>query len=635
MCGIFGVLDRRRQGHGAAWTDTELAAFDGARDAMAHRGPDGAGTWSAPGILLGHRRLAILDLSDSATQPMRHAGGSLLTFNGEIYNYLELRQDLAAVGVSVASSGDTEVLLAALATWGPEQTLRRVRGMYAFAWYDPQSRDLWLARDPIGKKPLYVADDGEQLVFSSTLESILLWRRAQGARALAIDPVAVEHFLACGYISAPRTIFAGVEKLQAHQWRRIGPKGTTTGRFQPVPFADGAGARLGPATLDGLHEKFDQAIERRLRSDVPVATFLSGGLDSSLVTAAAARHHGDRLVAYTVLTGHGNDDELAIARGVAAHVGAEHRLLEFDALKLDRFDELVRHWGEPFGDSSALPSFLIAEAAGREHRVILTGDGGDEVQGGYRPAQLFALRRLLHDRLRLPQLPLTAAPRPRRRRHLGAIRFRLRRLLTTGVQAVGMSVEASQCLAPIFTPSARHALAGRGWREELQGHFNAMPTSDELDRALALDFSVYLAEDLMVKVDVACMAHAVEARAPLLDLDFTDACWGIRPFDRVRPWQRKRVVRALAERFLPDELLIKRKQGFSIPVERLMESAEIRQEVSQAALAGHPLLDGVLDGAGLEAELQRQWREGLEPGVFTWRLRWLQRWAAWASSVQG
>lgn len=624
MCGIFGAVDRDRAARQDAWQDEELAQIQRARDGLRHRGPDGAGLWQAAGVALTHRRLAILDLSPAGHQPMASPSGSVLTFNGEIYNYLELRAFLQAAGQTFHSTSDTEVLQRALETWGLRDTLARLRGMFAFAWWDGQA--LHLARDPIGKKPLYVWHQGARLAFSSGLDPLAQWLVAQGVR-LDVDPVAVEHHLAAGYIPAPRTIYSQVHKLRAGEAWTFGPLGLQVHEPAPIPFVQ-PGRPLDSRALADLDALFDQAVQRRLRSDVPVATFLSGGLDSSLVTAAAARAHPG-ITAYTVRTEARNQDEFAVACKVAQACGVRHEVLDVDTQAVDRMDDLVRLHGEPFGDSSALPSYLIAQAAGQHHRVILTGDGGDEVQGGYSSAQLFAIRHLLRDDLHLPQVPdalatgldAAVAHLPRR---AADVDFKGIRLLAHADVALSVQREGLHRLHGWFHRDLQPLLREHGWRAEVRRRAQALAAGNELDRALGIDFSLYLPEDLCVKVDVASMAHSVETRAPLLDLDFTTASWGVRAWDRVRPWETKRIVRRLLARRLPPECVLGRKQGFSVPLDRWM--SQRRSAILEALRSGLPGMPW-LDVAAIERTLADRHAKGQADGTLLFRLWFLQLWA--------
>lgn len=641
MCGIFGHVDLDRVAASVPWDPGHLAAAMAARDGMAHRGPDGEGLWHAPGVVLAHRRLAILDLSPGGHQPMVGPRDSVLTFNGEIYNFPEIRTELlaSAPGVALASSGDTVVLLAALEHWGLAATLPRLRGMYAFAHWDPAARALHLARDPVGKKPLYVWQRGRELAFSSAIGPLATWLAARG-EPLTVDPVAVEHHLAAGYIPAPRTIWLEIKKLRAGEAWTFAGAGVDRLEPPPIPFGHPP-QPLRPATLVELDALLQRAVQRRLRSDVPVATFLSGGLDSSLVTALAARAHPG-ITAYTVRTPGRNQDEFAVARRVAQVTGVDHHVLDLEPRQLDLLPDIVRHYGEPFGDSSAVPTWLVSQLAGRQHRVVLTGDGGDEVQGGYDGARLFALRHLLHHRLRLPTwtgLPPGAArllPTAWARSlagDVGASRggrrnlaFTGHRLFAAGAEAVSAQHDRLNALHDLFDPTLRAQLARDGWRAHVQATFAALATEDELDRALGVDFGLYLPEDLCVKVDVASMAHAVETRAPLLDLDFTNACWQVRASDRVRPWQSKRIVRQLLARHLPADCILGRKQGFAAPIDRWLAAPAVQAGLEAALRAGLPDLP-FLSGSRALAELAERRRLGQDTSVLAWRLMVLVEWA--------
>ncbi len=623
MCGILGVVDFGRLQGQLPWNPDELALIDAARDGLAARGPDGFGTWHQPGIALSHRRLAIIDLSPAGRQPMISERGSALTFNGEIYNYLELRKELRALGRLFRSDSDTEVLQQALETWGLSKALTRLRGMYAFAWW--QGQVLHLARDPVGKKPLYWWQHGQQLRFSSGLLPLARWLVQQG-HPLTVDPVAVEHYLASGYIDAPRTIYHQINKLEAGSSLEFSTRGLLAHAALPMPIGLES-RRLDLQSLDSLDQLLVRAVERRLRSDVPVATFLSGGLDSSLVTALAAQQHAG-ITAYTVRTPNRNADEFAIACRVAKVTGVRHEVLDLDLQSIERMPELVRHYGEPFGDSSALPTYLIAERAGQGHRVILTGDGGDEVQGGYPSAQLFAFRQILHQTLHVPTWPDALSNWADRctevlPNRLAALDFRAIRLMAGAGTALGVQLAGWHRLHNWFDPALRPVLQRQGWAAMLQTKVRNLAIQSEIDQALAMDFGLYLPEDLCVKVDVAAMAWGVETRSPLLDLDFTNASWRIRPQDRVGPRQTKRIIRALLARHLPADCVMQRKQGFSIPLQSWLDSPQWRQQMLEPYRQGLKALPW-LDGQAVHAFLSRP-RPGDDGGLL-WRLWFLGQW---------
>jgi asparagine synthase (glutamine-hydrolysing) len=636
MCGIFGVFDSRRRSVGADWTPGERARFDSLRDRLAHRGPDGARTHQEPGVLLGHRRLSILDLSDAASQPMIAASGTVLVFNGEIYNFVELRRELELEGAVFRSSGDTIVLLEALERWGLQPTLKKIRGMFAFAVWRPHDDELWLARDHVGKKPLFFGRTGDEFIFASAVEPILAWQSARG-RAPQLDPIAINHAMSSGWVPAPRTGIVGIEKLHAGSFCVITQ--ASSARISPfwaVPFPEQR-RPLESQTLDDLDRLFQQAVSRRLRSDVPVATFLSGGLDSSLVTAAAAIAHPS-LVAFTARTGDGNDDELRLAEAIARHLRIEHRVIEARADLMDGLDSLVGRYGEAFCDSSAMPTAAICRQAGQTHRVVLTGDGGDEVQGGYKGSALLALRSLIwrNDRLNsTPGLLRRLVEAASLSGHHGppdpmqSSAFRLLRLAGSPLAALTHRADGLDDSAVLMTRDARARLGVDEWREWMTRRIVALGAPTALDAQLGFEFAVYLADDLNVKVDVAAMASSVETRAPLLDIDFVEACWGVRTLDRVRPWARKRIIHALANRYLPHELLIKRKQGFSIPIARWLEETGSKEVLLEDLAARRTGLGEVLDEAKTLGTIKQCRAAGRESAELVWRLLALSRWSKW------
>lgn len=567
---------------------------------------------------------------------MVSSSGTVLVFNGEIYNYLELREELAAAGVRCTSAGDTAVLLGALDTWGLEGALARIRGMYAFAAWRPKERQLWLARDPVGKKPLFVGRTGSCLVFGSSLEPVLSWMAGAGQRP-GLDPVAINHILATGWVPAPRTGLAGIEKLVAGTSWVIGPGGNRrVVSHWHVPYP-AARLKLDAKAEDGIAVLFDQAVERRLRSDVPVATFLSGGLDSSLVTAAASRRVPG-IVAFTARTNDNNDDEFALATRIAAYLKVDHRIIEIESDLASGVDKIVAAYGEAYCDSSALPTFAICREAGRSHRVILTGDGGDEVQGGYGTATMAALRALLWSRDRpgadaigSQALLADILDDPERRflEALPAWRFRLLRLLAPPALALSLRHDGLENSASLLSDDARAAIGREDWRSWLNARFGMLGAPSVLDAQLGFDFSTYLADDLNAKVDVAGMAFSLEARCPLLDLDFVNACWGIRTLDRVRPWARKRIIRRLAQRYLPEGLLIRRKQGFSVPIYRWLQSSGTSKDLMSDIRNRATGIDDLLDGPRILRVLEGQ----RQPGELAWRLFALTRWTRWVNQI--
>ncbi|HEU0016036.1 MAG TPA: asparagine synthase (glutamine-hydrolyzing), partial [Longimicrobium sp.] len=376
MCGIVGIASARPAG--------DRALLERMRDTITHRGPDAAGEWwDAPGgVCLAHRRLSILDLSPAGRQPMDGPGGTTIAYNGEIYNFAELRDELRARGREFRTRTDTEVLLAAYAEWG-DACVERLRGMFAFALYDAPRRRLLLARDRAGEKPLFLHHAGGVLRFASELKALL----ADPALPRELDPEGLEFYLAYGYVPGGRSILRGVRKLPAGH---LAVYDVEADRLEvraywrlPPPPPPGAPADA-EALADELEALLLDSVRAQLVADVPVAVLLSGGLDSSLVTAMAARASAEPVRTFTVsFPGHGAFDESAHARTVAGHFGTRHTELPLEPASVELLPMLARQYDEPIADSSMLPTYLVSRLVRGHATVALGGDGGDELFGGY------------------------------------------------------------------------------------------------------------------------------------------------------------------------------------------------------------------------------------------------------------
>lgn len=572
MCGLLGVASTRTL-HDRVW----LAA---GRDAMTHRGPDDAGEWwSDDGrVGLGHRRLSILDLSPLGHQPMHdEARGLSIAFNGEIYNHGELRDELSAQGFVFRSHSDTEVLLAAYAAWG-QDCLARLNGMFAFSLYDAARQTLLLARDRAGEKPLFYRLVDGTLQFASELKALLV----DPAAPRRIDPAALDCYLAMGFVPGDRCILQGYNKLPpAHALTFDLRTGTArTWRYWSVPELT-AGAAASEADeselLDELETLLEDAVGRQLVADVPVGILLSGGVDSSLVTAMAVRC-SRRVRTFSIgFPGHGKLDETPHARLIARHFGTEHTELMAEPATADLIPRLARQFDEPIVDSSMLPTFLVSELVRRHCTVALGGDGGDELFGGYSEYS-----RLL--RMQRWSAPLTGVPR----RLLAGAAQRLlpvgfaRSNVRTWLMVAGEDLTRGLPLvASYFDPTTRRKLmrGHAGYRLVAEGirRDRIPPQRDLLQRATRMDFGNYLAEDILVKVDRASMLNSLEVRAPLLDYRLIEFAFGRVP-SRLKATvsDKKILLKRLAARVLPPAFDRQRKQGFSIPLTEWLESGPFR-----------------------------------------------------------
>jgi asparagine synthase (glutamine-hydrolysing) len=557
MCGIVGVV--AREGLPAGYPVEEMC------DRLAHRGPDDRGTWVSRDrrVALGHRRLAVIDPSPAGRQPMVSASGrARIAFNGEIYNFREIRAALEARGARFASATDTEVILAGYETWG-DRILERLEGMFAFAIVDCDRRRVLLARDRIGEKPLFIGRAAGRVLFGSELKALLL----DPAAPRTIDREALAFYLAYGYVPGPRCLFRGFEKLPPATALAIDIETGDERRWcywtlppPPAPAADAG--REAPALTDALEACLSAAVRRQLVADVPVGVLLSGGLDSSLVAALAARAL-PRVRTFTVtFPGHAAHDEGPHARLVARHLGTDHAELEASALSPDLLPAIVRQVDEPIADSAVVPTWLLARLVRRHAVVALGGDGCDELFGGYPhyqwlmrlarvrqvcPASVRAL--VAHAAARLP-------PGVRGRHHL-----------------MGLAGDVGQSLAHVNMYLDRRtrgevapAAAAGGdlperWRASLGG-----ATGDVRDRAMRADLASTLVDGYLVRVDRAGMHCALEVRAPFLDVPVVEFAAAVPAALKVTRTARKVLPARLAARLLPPGFDRARKQGFTMPL---------------------------------------------------------------------
>jgi asparagine synthase (glutamine-hydrolysing) len=537
------------------------------RDTMSHRGPDDSGLWYSAdrSVGFGHRRLAVIDLSDGGHQPMADASGRVhITFNGEIYNFQELRGELEGLGHSFHTASDTEVVLEAYKEWG-EDFIRRLVGMFAFGLYDEDERCLILARDRAGEKPLFVWEDAGRLVFTSELKG--LFALPEFPRRLNLT--ALQHYLAFAYVPQDLCLVEGVRKLLPGCTLRfdVDNGSVRTRRYWELPRFNPDASRGCSADqlTDELHTLLLEAVRRQMIADVPIGILLSGGVDSSLITAMASRAASRPVKTFTVtFPGHGEYDEAPFARLVASHFGTQHTELPAESASVSLLPELVRQYDEPIGDSSMVPTFMVSRLIRQHATVALGGDGGDELFGGY-PQYLWSTRLG-----RVQQIVPSALRGPV---------SRAARWLPPGTRGRNYLIAIG---GDRFGSLARIGLIfDREWRDQLLTHrADSHPTPDELRLALTdgastmlqaaerLDFRSYMVDDILVKVDRASMLASLETRAPFLDPAVIEFVFGRVPdYLKVTLTDRKILLRRLAARLLPGELDLKRKQGFALPLD--------------------------------------------------------------------
>jgi len=596
MCGIAGALLPN-----AALPRAEIEArLWQMIGTIRHRGPDDEGVWTDGLCGLAHARLSIIDLSPAGHQPISSSDGEVwLTYNGEIYNFAEIRTELAALGYIFRSRTDSEVIANGWHAWGPT-LFPRLRGMFALGLWDRRSRQLILARDRLGKKPLYYAPTGGGFLFGSEIKAVLAWP------GLARTPnfTALDDYLSLQYVPAPETAFAGILKLPAAHYLIVeaDPAGGwhmgEPVRYWELPSPQPARTLPNPAALRAeLVAHLEEAVRLRLMADVPLGAFLSGGVDSSSIVAMMARAGAARVKTFSIGFNDKNYDERRYARMIAERYGTEHEefVVEPDAVAV--LPKLVWHYGEPFADPSAVPTYYVSEMARRRVTVALNGEGGDEAFLGY--ARYRAMRRLGQ----LDRLPRAA-------------RLGLARLLGGAPEGLQRKLRLAQIrdILQANPEAPAHRYAGTmvffGDRDKAEGYGEAMSgrfahsTLDRLAPYFAAredlvsganwaDIHTYLPDDLMVKVDVASMAHGLETRSPLLDHVLLEWAARIPAKVKMAGGTTKALFKAAMAPYLPREILNRKKMGFGVPLERWFRH-ELRELANDTLLSQRARERGVM-----------------------------------------
>ena len=601
MCGIVGAVDWE----GAArWREDVLCA----REAMVHRGPDGAGLFLEGPVILGHRRLSIIDLG-GGSQPMTNEDGTVVvTFNGEIYNYKELAATLRDRH-TLRTSSDTEVLVHLYEDKGLDM-LADLRGMFAFAIWDARRQRLFAARDRYGEKPLYwapldVRDERRGLAFASELGALAATSIDLGG----IDRAALDDYLRLLYVPAPRTIRENAKKLPAGHALVCERGGTRVFRYHTPPLPGSAGASTASRAAREIRPVLEEAVRLQLRSDVPVAALLSGGVDSSTVVALMARELGPGVKTFSV--GFGTpEDELPMARLVADRYRTEHHELRIDLDLSTQTERAVLAYGEPFGDSSAVPTVAVFAAVAPHARVVLTGDGGDELFGGY------GRYREVEAWPRVPGAGLAASFVDRLERRVSDRRLsRVRR----GLELLGASESKARAHVEIFGRGARRALLGttdaRGFRPR---------STRAADAAIETDLAVYLPDDLLVKTDIAAMSASVESRCPLLDPEVARTAIGWSLEAKLTRTEGKLALKRAVEDLVPPEILRRPKSGFGSPVERWL-AGPLREWMLDLVTSPRAALRDHLDAARA-AQVAHEVARGAGNAHQAWALVALEVW---------
>ncbi|HEX5863619.1 MAG TPA: asparagine synthase (glutamine-hydrolyzing), partial [Casimicrobiaceae bacterium] len=567
MCGISGYL-----------SDDPRArdALPGMTAALAHRGPDADGFHFDGPLGLGHRRLSVIDLAGSR-QPLLSADREVaVVFNGEIYNFRELRRELTAAGHAFATQGDGEVLVHGWRQWG-RALLDRLSGMFAFALWDRGRRELFLARDHLGVKPLYYAWHRGALVFGSEIKALLPFPGLP--RTLDLDALAL--FLECQYIPAPHSIYAAIRKLPAGHWLSVRDGKLTTGAFWRPTYVP-KHALVSATAVEAIDAELRRSVGSMLVADVPLGAFVSGGVDSGLIAAMATQLSGRAIDTFNLgFTGSDVGSEHEEAKRVARHIESRHHCLMLSPDDvLPALDRWVDVFDEPFGDQAALPTMLLAQYARRDVTVVLTGEGADEVFGGYSNY----VKRLREERVTsilggrgspLPWLARRLPGRLARDRILKAIAVPRSRRFTTIPNIFDSLLQREY-----FTDSFRHSASAR-IADRAEAFYLECDSPSYLDHLLNIDARLWLPDDLLAKVDRSTMAHSLEARVPYLDHEFFGWCARLEPSLKVSGDSGKLALKRVAKRYLPADIVDRPKQGFMMPLRRWL-AVELKADIAVA-----------------------------------------------------
>ena len=621
MCGICGVVNFQ----GEPVTEALLASMAGR---LRHRGPDTLGIARPEGWAgLGHTRLKVIDLSEMANQPMASQDGRIwIIYNGEIYNYRALRAALVESGRSFVSQSDTEVILQAYEEWG-EDCVVRLDGMFAFAIFDGRRRRIVLARDRTGKKPLFYYRDQERLVFASEIKALLVHPSVPCEFHEGILP----RYLTYGYVPSPETFYKGIRSLPPASLMAVDlPEGREHQRiYWHVPLPEQPLRVSRPEAIQGLQERLTEAVRKRLVSDVPLGVFLSGGIDSTIVVGLMSRLTGQPIHTFSIgFRGDPRYDETPYARLVAQQFKTRHTEFMVEPKAFELLERLIYHHDQPFGDASAIPTFLLCALTKEHVTVALNGDGGDECFAGYRRFQAAAAS------ARMPRwfsgaaarlLTTLLPPSAQRHRQLGElIRFfnaaqrpwdeRLARWIS-------YFPEPSRLLRPELrarVPEDDWLVPARRWLAQAQ-------RCSPLTQALYFNFQEYLPNDLHVKMDRCSMAHGLETRSPFLDTEVIEYAARLPDAMKLRGWTTKAILKEAFADLLPPAIVRRPKQGFGVPLDAWFRT-DLRDAVSELLLARGARLTAYLEPQAIRDVWGAHLRGARNMGLPLWNLLTLELW---------
>jgi asparagine synthase (glutamine-hydrolysing) len=619
MCGLTGIFEYERP----SAIPQELVHR--MNETIVHRGPDDEGVFVGPGIGLGFRRLSIIDLS-GGHQPIANEDGSIwVMLNGEIYNYPELSKELLDRGHKLATRSDTETIVHLYEEYG-EGCFARLRGMFAIVLWDSRQRKLLMARDRVGKKPLFYSADGKRILFGSELKALL----AGDNLPRDIDPQALSDYFSFGYIPAPKTIYRSVRKVLPGHYVVVSRDGALRETsYWNLSFRE-TEQRSEADWCELLRQELSEATQVRLMSDVPLGAFLSGGVDSSSVVAMMAKLMNQPVTTCSIGFDEPEYDEAEFARKIAAQFHTEHheQVVQPDALAI--VDKLAWHYDEPFADSSAIPTYYVSWIARQHVTVALGGDGGDENFAGYRRYYFDALENRL--RRHVPPGLRAHVFGPLGRWYPGlAWAPRVFRAKATFQSLSRDPLEGYFNSISVFRPDEKPRLLLEGFRNELKGydsidvlrhHYNRAGTDDLLSRIQYVDIKTYLTDDILAKVDRASMAVSLEVRAPLLDHRLMEMVARMPSSLKLRSRQGKYIFKKALETVLPREILYRAKQGFAVPLDHWFRN-ELK-EMAHEAIFG--VQDGILDHRYLQKTWDQHQRGTFDRSAYLWAVLMFRKW---------
>ena len=616
MCGIVGIMDTRGS------RGIEREALRRMNESQHHRGPDEGELYLEPGLGMGHRRLSVIDIA-TGQQPLRSADGNMtLVFNGEIYNYRKLRDELIALGHVFRTKSDTEVVMQAYQAWG-EDCLRRLRGMFAFALWDRSRQSLFMARDHVGVKPMFYSLLPNGLfVFGSELKSIMTFPEL----SRELNPRAVEDYFAFGYVPEPKTIFNNAFKLSPGHCitLRVGDTQVNARRYWDLPFSPHP-PRPEAEVTEELAARLQEAVLSQTESEVPLGAFLSGGVDSSAVVAMMAQQGKEPVTTCSIGFDDPEFDESKYASMVAQRYATRHHAQVVSKDDYGVVDTLAGLYDEPYADSSAIPTYRVCQLARQHVTVALSGDGGDENFAGYRRYRYamaeHSVRSRLPASLRSPLFGTLGALYPKAdwapRMFRAKTTFEaLARDLVEGYFH-GVSIQADRVRDDLFSDAFRTRLQGYRAIEVMRGHAMNAPTDDPLSIIQYIDMKTYLPGDILTKVDRASMAHALEVRVPLLDHKFVEWVSGLPSSSKLRNGEGKHIFKKALKPYLSDDILYRKKMGFSIPLGAWLRGP-LRDSMRKAVLNPALLETGIFNESYLKTMIDEHQSGARDHTVSLW-----------------